>query len=206
MKAKRAGEGPKRGINSRVVAIIGSLAAGKDELVNYLVQRHQAMALEIGAFARQLEKDAHENQPSVHYDVSAKNLGDGGSEYVIRQLVEEILENETYRTAPLIITGIRTPAEVTVLKNHLGSDLLLVFVKVGDQQARYQRIQKRELATDPTDFHTFAQRDELRKSEYALEATAALADIQLWNNDTLEAYYQQIEEKIVPHFTGGSPP
>ena len=37
---------------TRVVAVIGPIAAGKDALADYLVQQYQAMAVEVGAFAR----------------------------------------------------------------------------------------------------------------------------------------------------------
>ena len=59
---------------TRVVAVIGPIAAGKDALADYLVQQYQAMAVEVGAFARQLTRDAAENEPYLQYDVSAKSL------------------------------------------------------------------------------------------------------------------------------------
>lgn len=58
--------------NPRVVAAIGTLAAGKDVLADYLAQRYQVMAIEVGAFARQLAKEANEDGPHLRYDISAK--------------------------------------------------------------------------------------------------------------------------------------
>jgi dephospho-CoA kinase len=189
----------KQNKQPRVVAIIGTMAAGKDVLTDYLVQQYQVMAVEIGAFARQLAKEADENGPHLRYDVSVKSLAEQEPEYIIRQLVAEMLETGERPTNTLVITGIRTPAEAAVLKEHFGSDLLLACVRVGDQNVRYERVQARDFATDPDDFHAFAEQDEQMKAENAMAETSALADVTLWNDGSLETYQQQIETYIVPH-------
>jgi dephospho-CoA kinase len=183
---------------SQVVAVIGAIASGKDELVDYLIERYGVLGIDVGDFARKLEKGAKNDEPHMLYDVSAKKLADYGSEHVIKQLVIEIM-NRTLRSQAVVIIGVRTPAEVAALKAHFGSDLLVAYVKVGEQNTRYERTQSRNFSTDPDNFQEFVQRDERLKSDYALGETAVLADITLWNNDSLEAYYQQIETYITPH-------
>ena len=184
---------------TRVVAVIGPIAAGKDALADYLVQQYQAMAVEVGAFARQLTRDAAENEPYLQYDVSAKYLAGREPGYIIRRLVAEMTETGEPQTDALVITGVRTPAEAAALKDHFGPDLLLTYVKGGGPKQRYERVEKRDFATDPDDFAAFVQHDEQMKSENALEETIKLADVTLWNDRTLKAFYQQIETHIVPH-------
>jgi dephospho-CoA kinase len=183
----------------RVVAVIGPIAAGKDALADYLAQQHQVMVVEVGAFARQLTRDAAQNEPYLQYDVSAKSLANREPGYIMRRLVAEMTETGEPQAEALVITGVRTPAEATVLKDHFGPDLLLTYVKGGGPKQRYERVEKRDFATDPNDFVEFAQRDEQMKSENALEETIALADVTLWNDSTLESYHRQIETHIVPH-------
>ncbi len=183
----------------RVVAVIGSIAAGKDELVHYLIQQYGVLGIDVGRFARQLGKDGEEGEAHLLYDTSAKKLAEYGPEVVMRQVVVEMMENGSPPPKALVITGVRTPSEALSLKAYFGPDLLLTFVKVEDQTTRYDRTQKREFGTDPNDFQDFVQQDDQLKSDYALGKTAVLADITLWNNKSLAAYYQQIETHIVPH-------
>ena len=180
----------------RIAAAIGAKAAGKDALAEYLIQQYDAVAVEVGAFARKLAegKDSH-----LRYDPSSREMADYGPEYVMYRLVSEMMDKNEPPGNALVITGIRTPAEAAVLKNQFGSDLLLAFVKVGDPQTRYERTQKRNFITDPDDFQTFKQEDDHLKATYDLDETAVLADIILWNNGSLESFRQQIETQIVPH-------
>lgn len=192
-------EYPKEQLNqAQVIAIIGSKAAGKDELVQYLVRHHGVMAIDVGAFARKLEEEAAEDEPHLQYDTSAKNMADYGAEFIINQLVTEVMKKGLPQTSSLLITGVRTPAEVAALKSHFGTNLCVTYIKVGDQTTRYVRTQNRDFTTDPNDFQEFVEQDDRLKSDYALAETAVLADITLWNNTSLEAYYQQIESVLVP--------
>lgn len=180
----------------KIAATIGAKAAGKDELADYLIEQYGAVAVEVGAFARELAKgeDTH-----LRYDASSRDLADYEPEYVMYRLVSGLMDNNEPPANALVITGVRTPAEAAALKKQFGSDLLLVFVKVGDPQTRYERTQKRNFTTDPHDFQTFKQQDDQLKDAYDLEETAVHADTILWNNDSLESFHQQIEARIVPH-------
>jgi dephospho-CoA kinase len=187
-----------RQLPSKIVAVVGALAAGKDVLANYLLQRHSVVVVEVGEFARQLVEEA-DKADAPHYDVSAQKMAEHGPEYVITCLVEEMSQNEEWPTAPLVITGVRTPAEVIALKEQFGSNLLLAYIRVGDQAARFNRVQQRDLTTDPDDFQEFIQQDESLKVDFSLNNTAELADVVLWNNGSLDEFYDQIEAEIVPH-------
>ncbi len=183
----------------RIVAVVGPMASGKDALADYLVQRHQVMAIEMGAFARELAKDAAEDEPYLQYDVSAKRLTGHGPEYIMQRLVSEIRKNEQWQVDALVITGVRTPAEAAVLQAQFGTDVLLVYVRVGSPEKRYERVNERDFATDPANMQDFLQQDAQMKTENALGETAVLADTTLWNNGSLEDYYRQIETQVVPH-------
>jgi dephospho-CoA kinase len=186
-------------LTPRVAVVVGPKAAGKDKLASYLVRQHGVRAVEVGAFARKLAEEARENHPHLQYDTSAKDLARHRSEYIMCWLVAATAANEKRWARALVVTGVRTPAEAAALKAHFGAALMLAFVRVGDQKTRFDRTRRRAYATDPNDFQTFVEQDEQLKSDHALAETARLADITLWNSDSLEAYYQQIETHIVPH-------
>ena len=184
----------------RLVAVVGPLGAGIDDLARYLADRHEAVVVEVGDFARQLVEEAEKAEP-VPYDSSAEQLAQHGPEHVISRLVEEIHHNEAWQGVPLVITGVQTPAETAVLQEQFGDDLLVAYVKVGSQAARFDRVQQRGRATDPDDFQEFVEQDESLKEVTALPQTEAKADVILWNSDSLAAFHDQIETHLVPHLS-----
>jgi len=188
----------------RIAAVIGSMAAGKDESARYLRQQYGVPAIEVGRFARELAEETKEEQAHLQYDVEAKKLADYESEYIITRLVAEIVEREKGGANVLVITGLRTPGEAAALKDHFGPNLLLAYVRVGDLNTRYSRVKERDFATDPDDFQEFVAQDEALKDDYALAETAALADITIWNDGSRENLHQQIEDLIVPHLFPGA--
>jgi dephospho-CoA kinase len=190
---------------TRVVAVIGSIAAGKNELASYLGNQHAVTAVEVGQFARRLAETAEERdeEPLLRYETAAQTLAVYGSEHILRWLVAEIVGNDLQPQNPLVITGVRTPAEATVLKEQFGSDMLLVFVKVGDQKTRYERSRERGYVSDPDDFEDFLKQDNELKSTYALAATEDMADVILHNNGSRETFHRQIEAQVVPHLVPG---
>lgn len=115
------------------------------------------------------------------------------------RLVTEIVESGERWSNVLLVTGVRTPAEAKALKTHFGPDLLLVHVKVGDLQTRYQRVKARDYSRDPDDFHSFVGQDEALKESFSLTKTADLADTTLRNDGSLQNFRRQIEDQLVPH-------
>lgn len=183
---------------SRMVAIVGALGAGKDDLAQYLRERYGVVVVEVGDFARQLAEEADKAEPAT-YDSSAQQLAEHGPEYVIYRLVDEIRQNDEWQGTPLVITGVQTPAETAVLQEQFGDDLLVAYVKVGSQAARFNRVQQRGRPTEPEDFEEFVEQDESLKDDFALPHTQDKADVILWNSDSLDVFFGQIETQIVPH-------
>lgn len=183
----------------RFIVVTGTIAAGKDELANYLMDRHQVQVLEVGEFARQLGEADEQEQAELNYDVTLEELAEAESEEIMRQLIMALNhDHEQYKNG-LVIMGVRTPAEISLLKEQLGSELLTVYIQVGNQTARYERTQARNFPTDSDDMSTFIDKDDEQKLEYGIMSLADLADVILWNNHSLPAYYQQIEIHVVPH-------
>ncbi len=185
---------------SRLVAVVGPLGAGVEDLARYLADRHKAVVVEVGDFARQLVEEADKAERAT-YDSSSEQLASHGPEYVLSRLVEEIRHNDEWQGAPLVITGVQTPAETAVLQEQFGDDLLVAYVKVGSQAARFDRVQQRGRPTEPEDFQEFVEQDEALKEETALPQTQAKADVILWNSDSLAAFHEQIETHLVPHLS-----
>jgi dephospho-CoA kinase len=182
-----------------VVAVIGPRAAGKDELAHYLRERYGVPAIEIGRFARELAGEAGDNRAHRQHETVARELAEYGTGTIMTRLLAEVTESGQPRPTALVITGVYTPAEARALKAHFGRDLLLAYIKVGDLRARYRRAQERDFPSEADDFQSFQEEDKALQEERALARTAELADTTLWNDGTLEQFWQQIEANLVPH-------
>lgn len=164
-----------------IVAVVGALNLGNQVLPYYLRQQHpKIVTIEIGPFARQLAEDAEKDTPKK-YDLSARKLAEHGADHVISQLIQAISQSDACQDAPLIITGIQTPAEAATLKDYFGPRLMLAYV---------------EIPQSPT---VEQPPDAIQSPEDVRLNIAEWADVILWNDGALEHFYRQIDAKIVPH-------
>jgi dephospho-CoA kinase len=95
-----------------------------------------------------------------------------------------------------VIDSIRTPGEVEALRQR--DDFILIEVRSG-MEARWQRAQARARTGDISDKETFFANEEIEavakdESGQALNATAALADLILVNDGSLEELHSDLEE------------
>jgi dephospho-CoA kinase len=129
-------------------------------------------------------------------DTTREALIEGGRELrrrggagVLAEMLLEILDGED-----AVVDSIRTPAEVEALRSR--GDFFLIEVRA-DEEARWQRMNARGRAGDPLEKETFLSQEAAEaKSDdeagQALDATAALADITILNDGTIE----ELEDKL----------
>ena len=129
---------------------------------------------------------------------SRENLINGGNE--LRKsggpgiLAEMLIERLDGKNA--VIDSIRTPGEVEALQER--DDFILIEVRAG-MDARWQRAQVRARTGDIVDRETFFANEEKEavakdESGQALNATAALADLVLVNDGSLDDLHSDLEE------------
>ena len=95
-----------------------------------------------------------------------------------------------------VIDSIRTPGEVEALRER--EDFILIEVQAG-MEARWQRAQSRGRTGDISDKETFFANEEIEavakdESGQALNATAAMADLILVNDGSVEDLYSDLDE------------
>jgi len=170
----------KENSDIKVIGIVGSLAAGKDELVNYLKTQYKIPAIQVGELAR--EYSTGRETPPLTYDVSAKRLAQHGPAHFIRHVIETLEENNNndWETGTVVLAGLTSPAEIRALKEHFGQAFTLVHVQ---EQAQNEDASQ----TEPTD------------ATNSWQETVRLADVTLQHDDSHDAFDRQIEMKVVPH-------
>lgn len=119
---------------------------------------------------------------------------DGGPSVLADKILPKLDIDKNY-----IVDSIRNPAEVRALRSR--KDFFLVNVDA-DQKIRFERIKSRARENDPTEFNKFVELEEreLKSADPAaqqLEATAALADVTVVNNESIRELESQMKEVLV---------
>ena len=95
-----------------------------------------------------------------------------------------------------VVDSIRTPAEVEALRGR--GDFVLIEVRA-DEEARWQRMTARGRSGDPVEKEAFLSQEaaEIKSQDeagQALDATAAMADITVLNDGSIEDLEGKLEE------------
>jgi dephospho-CoA kinase len=119
-----------------------------------------------------------------------RELRRGGGAGVLAEMLLEILDGED-----AVVDSIRTPAEVEALRSR--GDFVLIEVRA-DEESRWQRMTSRGRSGDPTEKGAFLSQEAAEaKSEdeagQALDATAAMADITIQNDGSIEDLEGKLE-------------
>jgi len=179
----------------KVIGAVGLNGAGKDELVDYLHRRCGIPALTVGDIVRDIaeEEDVEPTRDNLHA-ISERYMAQHDRDYFMQRLINKI-EEEDWEVVG--ISGIRTPTDAQALREHFGDDLLLVHVQVNNSTLRFIRTKERGKARDPRTYSDFKQQDEAEEEMFRVSGTIEQADVTIRNDDSLEAFYQRIEETII---------
>ena len=177
----------RRGV---LIGLTGRNASGKSTVVDWFVSK--------GLVSESCSDSIRAHLREKGIEESRENLIEGGRE--LRRiggagiLAEMLLERLAGEEA--VIDSIRTPGEVETLRER--EDFILIEVRAG-MEARWQRAQSRARSGDALDRESFFTQEESEtvakeESGQALDATAALADLILVNDASLEELHADLEE------------
>ena len=172
-----------------LVGLTGRNASGKSTLVGWFSDkglRSVSCSDSIRAWLREQGVDTT-REALIEGGRELRRRGGAG---VLAEMLLEILDGED-----AVVDSIRTPAEVEALRSR--GDFFLIEVRA-DEEARWQRMNARGRAGDPLEKETFLSQEAAEaKSDdeagQALDATAALADITILNDGTIEELEDELE-------------
>jgi dephospho-CoA kinase len=175
--------------------LTGRNAAGKTTIVEWLAAQ--------GHIATSCSDSIRAHLQSQGLDITRDNLIQGGRDLRAAGgagILAEMLRDAHQPDSDVAIDSIRTPAEVAALAER--SEFRLIEVRAL-RDTRWQRLQDRGRAGDPTDWQTFVAQEEAEliaadDSGQALDATAALADILIDNEGDLAALHNALEALLKP--------
>jgi dephospho-CoA kinase len=184
----------------KVIGAIGLNGSGKDELVEYLHERHGIPMLSMGDIVRDIadEERICPTRSNLH-EISRRYIARHGKEYFVKRLIADIEEKQWQSVA---ITGIRTPADVRTLQAYFGQDFLLVHVRVGDPHIRFERGKERGEARDPQRYKAFLEQDKEEQEIFDIDEAIKQADITIDNDGSLQAFHRKIDRRVVEPMLG----
>ena len=171
-----------------LVGLTGRNASGKSTLVSWFSERGLRSVSCSDSIRTWLSDQGIETTREALKE-GGRELRRNGGAGVLAEMLLEILDGED-----AVVDSIRTPAEVEALRGR--GDFFLIDVRA-DEEARWQRMTQRGRAGDPVEKEAFLSQEAAEATSkdeagQALDATAAMADITVLNDGTLE----DLEEKL----------
>jgi dephospho-CoA kinase len=181
-------------VQPKVVGVVGLNGSGKDAFLKYLKERCGLEILSLGDVARELAhlEGVKFTRDKLH-EISQKYVEKYGQDFFIKVLIEEISKKSMEKVG---VTGIRTPTDITLLKQRYGADFFLVHVEVGNPELRFERLKQRGETRDPHSYEKFLAQERSEKEMFQIEEAIAQADVTVRNDGTLEDFHREIDQLI----------
>lgn len=173
----------------KIIAVMGSICAGKDSLKAYLEKKYNYKAIKLGNILRgeAVERGIRISRDSLHK--LAIRLNKTEPNYLVKRAVEEA---EKRNIRKLIIGDIREVNEVKYLKKLRAK---VKFLRVdANLEVRFDRIRTRRRAGDPETLSEFKRLDAKEFKRFKLKKLFKHANYLIVNNKGYEELYKDANE------------
>jgi dephospho-CoA kinase len=179
----------------KVIGTIGQNGSGKDEVLKYLHQRYFVPYLSTGDMVRELaaRKSIHPSRENLG-KLSESYFKQFGKGHFVTMVANKILRNQWHVTG---ISGIRSPEDVTIVKDIFGRGFILIHIYISNPKERYLRMVERGSERDPQNYEEFLKLDEAEEQQFHIHEAAGLANYSVNNDGMLEDLHRQIDELVV---------
>ena len=179
----------------KIIWITGPQAAGKWEIVNYLVEKKWFIHYSVRWF---LTKEIQKRWLPVDRDSMREVANDLRANHNPSYIIDELFKEAQCNGKDAIIESIRAIWEVSALKNN--SNFILLAVNA-DQKTRYDRALARKSESDFVTFEKFQEQEELENNnidptKQNILACMKLANFTVNNDGDLTSLHQQLDNII----------
>jgi dephospho-CoA kinase len=164
-----------------IVALTGMPGAGKTTVANYLAQKGIPLLIMGDVVREAAQNDGLEPTSGNLAKLMIRLRKKNGPEAIAHLIANKIktMKNEDKEFAVVIVDGIRSMAEIEVLKRVGQVKLLAIH---GSILTRYSHIRERARSDVPSNINEFDKRDRV-EMEVGISDAIALADETISNND-----------------------
>jgi len=181
----------------KVIAAVGKNGTGKDFFLEYIAKKYEVPMVSIGDVVRELAAaDGLELTRDNLHKTSQKYMAAHGQTFFPEQIIKRVRESG----APVyLISGVRPPSDVQLMKDAFGSDFLLVDIVISDDEVRYGRMLARGSARDGNSVEKLRENDANEEKIFQTSETEKMADLIILNDGTAEDFYAAIEDFYAKH-------
>ncbi|MBN2539568.1 MAG: AAA family ATPase [Deltaproteobacteria bacterium] len=178
----------------KVIGAVGQNGSGKDEVLKYLKAAFGIPFFSTGDMVRQIaaEEGAEATRDNLR-TISERWFRERGEGCFVRLLAEQIGSEENQTVG---ISGIRSFADVTILKEFFGDDFILIHITMDDPRQRYERMVARGEERDPHSYEQFLALDRAEEDLFHVEEAGRQANYAIGNDNTLADLHRSIDELV----------
>jgi len=181
-----------RGVQLRLLAIIGMPASGKGEAISFFREKG-FQVFSLGDAVRE-EADARGMEPNAeNLAYLANHLREKFGQGVWAERTAKKIEKSNYEN--IILDGVRGPMELSAIENSFSQKASIIAIHAS-QRTRHSRIMKRSRSDDTKNPEAIKARDE-RELGYGLGKLISLAGFMLVNEGSLEELRLAMEQVYI---------
>ena len=175
----------------RIIGCVGLIGSGKDTVIEHISKQYGFEKISVGDLVRNVasKKNIIPTRDNLH-KISMEYTEKHGVDYFIRQVVGRIRNENLDRVT---INGIRSPADVSILRSQFGENFTLILIKTSDPKRRFERLKKRNELRDPKTWKEFIRQERKEEEIYSLGETCRLADYTIVNDSELSDLIKEID-------------
>ncbi|MBW2561785.1 MAG: AAA family ATPase, partial [Deltaproteobacteria bacterium] len=180
----------------KVIGAIGQNGSGKDEILKYLKAACGVPFFSTGDMVREIaaEEGIEATRDNLRV-ISERWFSERGEGCFVRLLAERIKKEEDQTVG---ISGIRSLADVTILKGFFGDDFILINVTMADPRQRYERMVSRGEERDPHSYEQFLALDRAEEDLFHVEEAGRQAQCTIGNDGKfLKERIRLIEQSVL---------
>jgi dephospho-CoA kinase len=176
-----------------IIGLVGRIGAGKDTAAEYLVDVLGAQLISMGDMVRHLaaEEGVEPTRENLNR-ISDYYLKLDGPGFFPKMVAKKIKENSG---RDVVITSVRTPNDITVLRRELDNDIVFLWVEAS-QEMRYKRLKLRASARDTSSHEEFLKQDENEERIFKLSESQKMTDYSVVNESSLEELHMRLDEVL----------
>ena len=177
-------------MNTRVIGTVGKIGSGKDEVLKYLRDRYGIPFISTGDIVRGIAKEEGREPTRENLEeISERYFRKLGKGCFVKMAADEIVRRK-WKFAGL--SGIRTPADVRILKERFGDGFTLIRVEVTNPRQRFQRLKLRHEGRDAATYDAFLEQDRNEEEVFKVSKAGAMADYMVRNDGSLADLHRRI--------------
>jgi dephospho-CoA kinase len=178
----------------KVIGAVGQNGSGKDEVLKYLKAACGVPFFSTGDMVRQIAaKEGLEATRDNLRAISERWFRERGEGCFVRLLAERIREEGNQTVG---ISGIRSLADVTILREFFKDDFILINVTMNNPRQRFERMVARGEERDPHNYEQFLALDRAEEDLFHVEEAGRQAQYTIGNDGTLADLHRAIDELV----------